>query len=183
MKNFTPILGIFSIFGLLFASCDPKEPIIPNEEELITTLVVELEANGTFYRLEYKDLDGDGGNPPEIAVDSLAANTMYSANITLYYENSEFTEELTGEILDEAEAHQFFFSSTGTSTFTYTDMDANGNPVGVTFDLTTGDAGDEQFTVILRHEPNKSALGVSDGDISNAGGETDIEIVFEIHID
>jgi hypothetical protein len=62
-------------------------------------------------------------------------------------------------------------------------MDANGNPVGVTFDLTTGDAGNEQFTVILRHEPNKSASGVSDGDISNAGGETDIEVVFDIHIE
>ncbi|HBK71516.1 MAG TPA: type 1 periplasmic binding fold superfamily protein, partial [Flavobacteriaceae bacterium] len=35
---------------------------------------------------------------------------------------------------------------------------------------------------ILRHEPNKSASGVSDGDITNAGGETDIEVIFNITV-
>ena len=36
--------------------------------------------------------------------------------------------------------------------------------------------GHGQFTVTLRHEPDKSAQGVSAGDITNAGGETDIEV-------
>ncbi len=55
-------------------------------------------------------------------------------------------------------------------------MDGNGNPVGLTFNLTTGDATTGSVTIILRHEPMKDASGVSDGDITNAGGETDISV-------
>ena len=39
-----------------------------------------------------------------------------------------------------------------------------------------------KINIILRHEPNKKGLGVSDGDITNAGGETDIEVSFDITI-
>jgi hypothetical protein len=38
------------------------------------------------------------------------------------------------------------------------------------------------LTIILRHEPDKSAPGVSEGDIANAGGETDIQLNFELII-
>ena len=36
---------------------------------------------------------------------------------------------------------------------------------------------------MLRHEPDKSAAGVSSGDITNAGGETDIEVSFNVIIE
>jgi len=74
-------------------------------------------------------------------------------------------------------------------------MDADGNPVGLSSTLTTGAAGSGTLTVTLRHEPMKSATGVTlrhepmksatgvaDGDITNAGGETDIEIVFPVDV-
>ena len=48
------------------------------------------------------------------------------------------------------------------------------------FTLTTGDAASGNITIILRHEPVKDAEGVSDGDITNAGGETDISVTFPV---
>jgi hypothetical protein len=38
------------------------------------------------------------------------------------------------------------------------------------------------LTVILRHDLNKSAEGVAAGNIANAGGDTDVEIVFPITV-
>ncbi len=64
----------------------------------------------------------------------------------------------------------------------YTDTDADGNPIGITTELITSDAGSGVLTVILRHEPNKGASGVSGGDITNAGGETDIEVDFDVNV-
>ena len=61
-------------------------------------------------------------------------------------------------------------------------MDANGNPIGLLTTVTTEEPGNGTITVILRHEPDKFALGVSNGDITNAGGETDIEVVFNVEV-
>ena len=47
----------------------------------------------------------------------------------------------------------------------------------------TGAASVGTLKVTLRHEPNKSAAGVVGGDITNAGGETDIEVEFPIVIE
>ena len=35
---------------------------------------------------------------------------------------------------------------------------------------------------LLRHKPNKSGNGVQSGDITNAGGETDIVVTFELDV-
>ncbi|MEZ7887763.1 MAG: type 1 periplasmic binding fold superfamily protein, partial [Flavobacteriales bacterium] len=60
--------------------------------------------------------------------------------------------------------------------------DEEGNPIGLSTVLTTGEMGSGTITVTLRHEPNKDAAGVSSGDIANAGGETDIEVTFNVEI-
>ena len=93
-------------------------------------------------------------------------------------------EDITQIILEESEDHQFFYSfSPGLDvTSQYSDEDSNGNPVGIQFTLATGSAGSGNFTVTLINQPNKSAAGVSDGDITNAGGETDIETTFSVVI-
>ena len=67
-------------------------------------------------------------------------------------------------------------------TYNYTDMDSAGNPIGQTFDLYAY-AGAGDFTIVLIREPDKNAPGVSDGDINNALGETDIDITFPIAVD
>lgn len=182
MKTLKLLLS-FTVLSIAMLSCKPTDPIGPHEEELITTLNLELEADGSTKTLNFQDVDGDGGDAPVITTDTLAANTIYAGSITLFNESVDPREELTAEIFNEAEEHQFFFATTGSSSFSYTDQDNNGNPVGLSFELTTGDAGSESYTIILRHLPEKTALGVSNGEITNAGGETDIEIVFDVIIE
>ena len=41
----------------------------------------------------------------------------------------------------------------------------------------TNAAGSGELQVVLRHEPDKFGANVSAGDITNAGGETDIEVM------
>lgn len=37
--------------------------------------------------------------------------------------------------------------------------------------------------IVLLHEPNKDAEGVSAGDITNAGGDTDVEVTFALGLE
>ena len=168
-----------------FIACEKEEPTIPNEEEVITTLRVYLtpSTGGVPVVFEFKDLDGEGGDAPMIISDTLATNTSYSGVLELLNETESPADTITLEILAEAEDHQFFFTSTVDGTdATYNDLDGNGNPIGQQFTLTTGNMGEGQFTVTLRHQPDKEALNVSTGDITNAGGETDIEVSFDLHV-
>lgn len=180
IKNYLPLVAA----AAFLASCEPNDPHGDNDEEVITTLTVDLVADGTSAQFSYVDLDGDGGDAPTITADNLLANTTYTGSITLLNESETPAEDITAEIQDEDEDHQFFFASSSSNiTVTYDDQDADGNPVGLSFTLVTGDATSETFTVTLRHEPDKTGTGVADGDITNAGGETDIEVDFSFDIE
>ena len=65
----------------------------------------------------------------------------------------------------------------------YADTDSNGNPLGLLTSVTTGEAGSGIIQVILRHKPDKTASGVASGDITSAGGETDIDIEFAVTVE
>ena len=171
--------------SLLFTACEKDDPVIPNEEELITTLKYTLTPNdgGTAITLSFLDLDGDGGNDPTITGGTLAVNQTYEGTLELLNEVESPAESITEEIEEEDEAHQFFFQTDISDlTVVYKDQDANGNPVGLSSTLTTGAAASGFIKIILKHEPKKSALGVSDGDITNASGETDIEVTFPVDV-
>jgi len=182
MKNLKSILAI-TILAITFTSCsdDDDNPVPVNAEEVITTLTATLNSTAGDITLTSRDLDGsDGPDDPVITVSSpLAANTMYTGSLDLLNETEDPAESITEEIEEEDDEHQFFFSSSLVST-EYLDMDDDGNPIGLAFTLTTGDAGTGNITITLRHEPAKSAEGVSDGNIANAGGETDIAVTFPI---
>ncbi|GAA5222385.1 hypothetical protein GCM10025777_30160 [Membranihabitans marinus] len=174
------------IIGLLFVSCEKDDPIIPNEEELITTVVYTLVSDSApTVTFEFKDLDGDGGNAPMITSGILQANTEYTGSLTLSNDSEDPSEDITSEITEEDDEHQFFFAVDGglDLSIDYDDQDGDGNPIGLKTKATTGQAGTGNLTVTLRHEPTKSADGVSDGLIANAGGETDIEVTFIVTIE
>lgn len=175
---------------LFFSACDKKEkiePEVPNEEEVITTLSVNL-VNSTDasnkVKLSFRDLDGDGGKKPVITGGTLKANSLYTASLELLNESETPVDVVTKEILEENDEHQFFFSvAEGLNLSTqYADKDANGNPVGLQIKVKTGAASKGKYNIILRHQPNKKASGVSVGNIQNAGGETDIEVSFPVTI-
>lgn len=185
-------LSYLLIASLIFISCsdDDDNNNIPepvNEEEVITTITATLTpaGGGTAIILQSQDLDGDGPNAPVVTVSGdLATNTSYSGSLDLLNETESPAESITEEIEEEALEHQFFFNvSNDLFDVAYDDVDADGNPVGLSFIITTdATTGTEAFTITLRHEPNKDAAGVSAGDITNAGGETDIEVTFNVTV-
>jgi hypothetical protein len=183
MKKTAYLAFLVSVVSL---SCEKKDPVIPNEEELITTLSYTLTPlnGGTSVTMTFSDLDGDGGMTPNVIGGTLAANTTYNGSLILLNESVSPSENITTEILEEGEDHQFFFEiSTGLDAkVEYSDFDLNNEALGIISKFETGSPSQGTLKIILRHEPNKLATGVSDGLITNAGGETDIEIIFNVEI-
>lgn len=177
----------FVATSLLFlGACKKEDPVIPNEEELITTLIFTLtpDTGGGAIQMTFRDLDGDGGNAPVITGGALSANTNYSGTLQLLNETEVPAGDITDEINAEKESHQFFYSIGGGLDLAigYDDLDGSGKPVGLSITALAGYVSSGQLTIILRHEPDKNAAGVSNGDITNAGGETDIEVTFDVTI-
>ncbi len=169
---------------VLFVSCSNDEDITPepiNEEEVITTLTVTLvpEGGGTAVVLSFQDLDGDGEDAPVINTGDLAAGVTYNGSIELLNETEIPAEDITEEVEEEDLDHQFFYTvGTGLDVTTaYENFDTEGNPLGTEFTLTTGAESSGTLTFTLRHEPNKPNTGLSDAD-----GETDIEVAFDIEV-
>lgn len=165
---------------LVFSSCK-KDPIIPNEEELLTTLIYTLTPNsgGDAVVFKFQDIDGDGGANPILSEGILQANTVYSGVIQVLNEAVSPSEDITIEILAEAEGHQFFFETNNALlTITYEDEDANGNPIGLKTKLNTLAAGTEVLSISLKHNPKKP----NNNTLADAGGETDIQVQFNVEI-
>jgi hypothetical protein len=182
----TKLLAFCSLFFLFFAtSCEDEMPDVDGEEELITTLTYTLtsEDGSDTAVLTFKDLDGDGGNDPEITGDTLQSNTIYNGQITLLNESETPVESITEEIEEEDDEHQLFFSSTDDLvSVSYEDADDANNPIGLSTKLTTTVTGTTDLTITLRHLPMKDAENVAAGDITNAGGSTDIEVTFPVTV-
>lgn len=172
--------------GLFFIACSSNDeiPEIINQEEVITTMKLTLvpENGGTPFTFTYQDLDGAGSNEPSIETGILAENTTYEGTIVLLNETVNPPKNITIEVEEEGMDHQFFFSNTADLTVAYADEDTNGNPIGIKFFVKTAAPTTGSLTITLRHEPNKTVSGVSNGNMEHAGGETDILVTFPITV-
>ena len=183
-KNLT-ILA-FTALLFTFSACDNADPEPINEEELITTVRVTFTNTTTsdVVTAVFQDLDGPGGNAPVLTNPTLAANSTYAVTIQFLNEQESPAENITVEVAEEGTDHQVFYvAGTGLNfTYLYGDQDGNGSPLGLTGTATTGAASTGGLTVSLIHEGNKTAAGVSGGDPTNAGGETDVTVTFTMDI-
>lgn len=187
MKNLK-LIALLVIPSLFSISCSNDDnPAAVNEEEVITTVRVTLVGGGETIILESRDLDGDGPNAPvltPIGGGILVAGTTYTGSTTFLNELESPAEDITEEVEEEGLDHQVFYQLASTlGTVTYNDMDENGDPIGLEFTLVAGTSGSTgTLTVTLRHQPNKSASGVADGDITNAEGNTDAAVTFSVAV-
>ncbi len=183
--KYTTLL-LFAFIGILtITSCGDDDPEPPEEEELITTLNLTLtSASGDVSTFTWQDLDGDGGGiDPIVDIITLEANQTYTGSIELLNESESPAEDITAEVRDEDDEHQFFFQSTTAGlSVAYGDEDDNGNPLGLINTITTGDANSGDLLITLIHRPEKEAEGVMDGDITNAGGTTDVAATFPVNV-
>jgi len=180
------LICLLAVIGL--SACkDDNEPEFEKDEELITTMEVIMEPSGgiTDARFFFSDPDGPGGDEPIFISDTLFRNTTYSFSIGLFDESGSETDTITDEIFDEGTEHQFFYlfdPPLGISK-SYLDVDENNMPIGLRGQLTIPDtSGVTEMTFILRHQPEKFERNVSDGDITNAEGDSDIEVSWEVYI-
>lgn len=184
-KNFL-FLSIIATLTI-FSSCK-KDPTPTNEEELITTMILSLQKNGssTVQNFVFNDPDGVGGIAATVDSVIIDKATEYNATITLLNTQVSPADTISKEVLEEGTVHQFFYQSStnALSGFHYlAPNDDNGNPFGLNFDFDTWNwklSG--LLKITLRHEPNKTATGVASGDITNADGETDIEVEFPVRL-
>ena len=172
--------------ALLFSCSDDDKPTPVNEEEVITTVTATFTATGEDpVILSSRDLDGDGPQAPVVSVSgNFSAGTTYAGEITFLNELSNPPVDITEEVAAEGEEHQVFYQQNGLGAFTYTDEDTNGKPVGLEASFAASETPSSgTLTITLRHEPNKSAAGVANGQITNAGGNTDAEVSFSVIVE
>lgn len=176
------LLFVGSLF--LLNSCTVEKLEVSNEEELITTVQLTFKsASAEDVVLTFEDLDGDGGNNPTINSGVFKENTDYTFTVDLLNKLEDPAESITEEVEEESDDHQFFFTSTLPNVvFGYLDKDQNNLPIGLSNSFKTASKGTGTLSVILRHLPNKLGVNVANGDITNAGGETDIEVVFNVEV-
>ncbi|MDX1546578.1 MAG: hypothetical protein R3247_06305 [Rhodothermales bacterium] len=168
---------------LTFSACDSTDPGDgdgPGEEELITRVVLTLTGGGETRTATASDPDGDGTNF-EIDPIVLAAGTTYTGTIALFDDVND--ENITEEIEEEDDEHQFFYTVAGAAadrvTVTITDRDENGLPVGLAFtvDVSAGGAGAGTLNVVLSHFDDEPKTGTTRSD------ETDVDVTFPLTIE
>ena len=176
----TTCVAILLMTILFLESCDKDDPKPVHEPEVITTVEVTLvpDGNGIPVTLKFFDADGEQGSiAPLITVSSsLKAGTTYSAVIELQNETVNPPLDITNEVAEEADDHLFCFDVSGDIAVSYEDEDQNGLPIGLLTTWQVGAAGDGQVTLSLRHQ-----AGTKTGECPG-GGETDVEITFDVQI-
>lgn len=180
-----------------FSSCVSDDPVKEKEQELITDITLtftEVNASGQEIGqpVSFKASNPEGlelGNNPTIETVNLTIGKRYLLKLEL--KNSIENEDITEEILEEANEHQFYFLGTafvGTPilTYTYADQDQNGNPLGISGFVKVSETpaiNNAQIRIVLRHDLNKSFQGANNPNWENfvqAGGETDLDISFPL---
>ncbi len=201
LKNiYTNTLLIISAF-LLVISCDKGEPVVVHEHEVFTRVVLEVKKDGETnfkkYTFEVEGHDdhghddhgdddhGDDDHGDEHTEVELDTNSTYHVGIFFYNDSDpDNIEDVTLEVIEEADAHQVFYEMTeipGFSIAAASDdtKDSNGNPLFLKTSWTTASETSGDVMAYLIHEPT-SKTGSTRADF---GGATDVEIEFEVHVE
>lgn len=182
-KQVTYVLASFLLLGAVLTGCKKDDKAPENEEELITTVkltFIEVGNSSNTTTFTFKDADGPGGAAPSLNQQiNLSPNKQYNCTISVLDESKTPTEDITAEIIAEANDHQFYFAPNGVNiTINGLNNDPLGRPLGVTSVWTTGAAGAAgTVKVTLKHKPG--AKGSND---AVTVGETDIEIDFAARV-
>jgi len=185
--------------SLLLSACGDDGHGHGNEEEVITTVTLELVpmGGGATITASFDDPDGDGGDPPIVDPVNLVAGTTYTTAVRFLNKLETPPEEITDEVSDEGEDHQVFFTGTAINgpatnqptaplTHSYLDMDSNGLPIGLSNRLVVA-PGTGTLIVTLRHMPpiNGNAVKTADAaatvkaaGFATLGGTSDASVTF-----
>ena len=190
----------YALLALLFVttSCsDNDEPAVVNEEEVITRATIQvtnLADNSTFtytFSVEahdhgdddHADDDDDHADDDHMEIE-LASNSSYLFEFKVFNDTDPSNvEDVTLEVIDEADVHQVFYelldSSISIEAAADDTFDSNSNPVMLKTIWTTTTATVADVEAFLIHEPTSKTATTRDG----FGGATEVEIDFEAHVE
>ncbi len=172
------LMGSFAVATSACGDDDNPDPIEENEQ--ITTVQLSMIPNkGNNVTATWKDVDGEGGQNPDITPIVLKPNITYTGTVKLLDESKPTPADLTAEIKNEGTEHELFFNVNGANvTITKTDKDANGRTIGLEFTAVTTTVGTTPGTlqIVLKHQPDNKKDG------NQATGETDIDVTFPLSV-
>ena len=203
--------ALFIALILLMVSCSKDDPEEIHEHEISKVVLhfTNTADSSTFeveWELEHDDeehADTDGDEHAHESHIELAPNAEYSVETKFYDvgehdegsdnhdddhdhdgDHEEEGEDITPEIIEEADVHHVFFEMVGLSNVTIVSAsgdtkDTNGFGLNLKTTWTTGAEESGEVKVYLIHEPI-----TKDGDTrTDFGGEDDVIADFEVHVE
>jgi hypothetical protein len=161
------LLSIFTI-SMILVSCIPDPVQDPAED--INMVMLEFKNNKTTKKCVYKKVNG---LITQLDTIKMSPNTIDTMTVRVFYATPTSELEMTQEIKNENEYHQFFytFSSSINSAHRYLDYDVFTNPIGLKFEMSSGAISNGTLQVKLMHQPN-----VKNG--SSTAGSVDVQAIF-----
>lgn len=191
------------LFLSLFACSDVEDDHEGHDpdHEVITRVELALTPVGGGSTIEAVWLDEENSGDPVIDDLLLPGTGDFEMVLTLFNDLEDPAEEMTGDIQEAGEEHQFFFTGDVDGPATdgggalisqaYADQDEGGLPIGFDNDVSIVAAGQGELTITLRHMPpvgdeaskvaGLAELVASDGIVA-LPGDTDTQVVFPIEV-
>lgn len=177
---------VLLICALVLAACDSTEPgeDTAGEEEVISNVTITLQNPSDNSTVVAEAVFDEAGVKQSAGTVALAAGASYTGSIDL--RNRFDGENITEEIAEEADEHQFFYvvlgDLSGAVTVTITDADENGRPVGLEFavEVTESASGSGDLRVVLGHYDERDK---GDNETVDAIPETDIDFTYPVTVE
>ena len=183
MKKSAFYLAIICV-GISLSSCKKDDPVEANEEELITTVLLQFNSGANAPLLyEFSDPDGPGGNNPISDNIILEANTQYTLSIRLLDESKTPPVDISEEVEEEANDHRLYLIPGGNqniNSIETTDSDSEGRPLGLKYTITTGSGSQGTLRLVLRHYGNGGKE--SSDPVDSPKSSTDVDVEFQTAI-
>lgn len=168
-RNLLAALAAFLVMATTLNSCKPDDH--DHGQENITTLKVKLtKAGGGETTFTYKTLNGTT-TKDEIVLDEGAT---YTATLQLLDESKTPAEDLTSEIVNESNEHQFFYTPSPADLVTISnlDKDKKGANFGLNSTWVAGGKKNGTLKIVLKHYDDTKSTDPTKG-------ETDLEVLFD----
>lgn len=163
---------------LALAACGDSTTAPGGESELISRVTVSVTGNGSTQSAFIDDSDGNGPIAPSPQSGTLVLQRGVTYTGTILFENrlENPPENITTEVLAEADEHRVFYTPGTGTTVTVTDTDTQGRPLGLRYSIVAGSgaSGSGSLRTLLCHYAGNTKPAVA----TSCTFDTDIDVLF-----